>query len=125
MTGVFFLLFLGVVYYGMYAAATASEYYGLFRGVKKGGVEWWRWWWGGVTMTTGLLRGLGLLVEKGKEKCACNEPGACMSSSVGSVRAYVRARVRALALARGLEGGGGRLEYYGLSVAEVTMQSPV
>lgn len=45
---------------------------------------------GGVTMTTGLLRGLGLLLEKGKGECACNEPGARLVVVV-----YVRACVRA------------------------------
>lgn len=60
---------------------------------------------GGVTMTTGLLRGLGLPVERGRSVSACSEHGAC-----GSVRAGARVVVEGW-------GGGDRLEYYGLSVA--------
>lgn len=69
------------------------EYYGLSR--RAGG---------GVTMTTGLLRGLGPLVERGRSVSVCSEPGAC-----GSVRACARVVV--------VEAGWGQAEYYGLSVA--------
>lgn len=77
---------------------------------------------GGYHYDNGVAKGAGTTSGKGEGECACNEPGACMSSSVGSVRATVRAC--ACTRAR-VGGGGGRLEYYGLSVAEVTMQSPV
>lgn len=48
----------------------------------------------------GVAKGAGTASGKGKE-CACKEPGACTCGG-GSVRAYVRA------LARLVEGGGGR-----------------
>lgn len=84
----FFLsFFLGVVYYGMYAAAAGV----LWSVRERQG--------GGVTMTTGLLRGLGLLVERGR---SVHDEPVCMSSC-GSVRADARA------VARAVEGGGGRL----------------
>lgn len=53
---------------------------------------------GGVTMTTGLLRGLGLLVERGRSVHAMSLVHACLVVVV-----YVRA------CARVVEGGGGRL----------------
>lgn len=58
-------------------------------------------------MTTGLLRGLGLLVERGRSVHAMS--GACMPSN-GSVRCM-------RAVARVVEGGWGQAEYYGLCVA--------
>lgn len=58
-------------------------------------------------MTTGLLRGLGLPVERGRSVSACSEHGAC-----GSVHAGARVVVEGWGW-----GGGDRLEYYGLSVA--------
>lgn len=95
MTGVFFfLVFLGVVYYGMYAA-TAGVLWSV-RERREGGCH----------HDNGVAKGAGTTSGKGKE-CACNEPGACMSSG-GSVRACVRARGG---------GGWGQAEYYGLSVA--------
>lgn len=85
----FFLsFFLGVVYYGMYAA-TAGVLWSVRE--RQGG---------GVTMTTGLLRGLGLLVERGRSVHAMSLY-ACLVMVV-----YVRTRV--CGRARG-GGGGGRL----------------
>ena len=71
------------------------EYYGLAEIAGRGG----------VTMTTGLLRGLGLLVERGRSVHAMSLVHACLVVVV-----YVhtaRARWR----------GWGQAEYYGLSVA--------
>lgn len=62
---------------------------------------------GGVTMTTGLLRGLGLLVERGRSVHAMSLY-ACLVVVV-----YVRTRVRSRAWWR----GWGQAEYYGLFVA--------
>lgn len=56
---------------------------------------------GGGHHDNGVAKGAGTTSGKGKE-CACNELGACMSSS-GSVRAYVCER------ACSPRGGGGRL----------------
>lgn len=55
---------------------------------------------GGCRHDNGVAKGAGTTSGKGKE-CACNEPGACMSSRL--VVVYVRA------CARVVEGGGGRL----------------
>lgn len=74
------------------------EYYGLPRSAGRG-----------CHHDNGVAKGAGTTSGKGKE-CACNEPGACMSSG-GSVRAYVRA------VARAWWRGWGQAEYYGLSVA--------
>lgn len=52
---------------------------------------------GGVTMTTGLLRGLGLPVERGRSVSACSEHGAC-----GSVRAGARVVVEGWGVGTGL-----------------------
>lgn len=71
---------------------------------------------GGCRHDNGVAKGAGTSSGKGKE-CACNEPGACMSSRlvVVYVRTCVRARCARVRAWR--EGGGGRQEYYGLSVA--------
>lgn len=53
---VFFSFFFGVAYYGMHAATAGV----LWSAEERAGG-------GAVTMTTGLLRGLGLQAEKGKE----------------------------------------------------------
>lgn len=74
-----FLSFLEVVYYGMHATAAA----GVLWSVHARGR-------GCVTMTTGLLRGLALLVERGRSVRAC----------LGVVCVCARARGG---------GGGGRL----------------
>lgn len=96
------------------------EYYGLS---GSGG--------GGVTMTTGLLRGLGLPVERGRSVSACSEHGAC-----GSVRAGARVVVEGWGVGTGLSimvcplrgnyaescvsvGGGG--DYYGMSAPFVCL----
>lgn len=52
------------------------EYYGLSEGAGRG-----------CHHDNGVAKGAGTTSGKGKE-CACNEPGACMSSS-GSVHAHV------------------------------------
>lgn len=57
------------------------EYYGLPRSTGRG-----------CHHDNGVAKGAGTTSGKGKE-CACNEPGAYMSSSA-SVRAYVRAVAR-------------------------------
>lgn len=75
------------------------EYYGL-AGVQGGG----------VTMTTGLLRGLGLLVERGRSVHAMSLVHACL------VGKWLCTCIRACVHARG-GGGWGQAEYYGLSVA--------
>lgn len=87
-----FHVFFGVVYYGMHAG-TAWVLWSVEVGREGGGV---------VTMTTGLLRGLGLVIGKGEGVLACNVPRACMCSSVG-IRAYVRV------VERRVGGGGSRL----------------
>lgn len=81
------------------------EYYGLPRSAGRG-----------CHHDNGVAKGAGTTSGKGKER-ACNEPGACVSST-GSVRAYARA------VARVVEGvGAGRVLW---SVRrEVTMQSTV
>lgn len=56
---------------------------------------------GGVTMTTGLLRGLGLLVERGRSVHAMSLVHACLVVVV-YVHTCVRSRARG-------GGGGGRL----------------
>lgn len=67
------------------------EYYGLER---AGG--------GGCHHDNGVAKGAGTASGKGEGVCACDEPGACMSSGA-SVRAYARAAARVA------EGGGGTL----------------
>lgn len=60
---------------------------------------------GGVTMATGLLRGVGTARGKGKERARGESPARVSSS------------VRACARTRAGGGGWGQAEYYGLSVA--------
>lgn len=57
---------------------------------------------GGCHHDNEVAKGAGTASGKGEGVCACDEPGACMSSGA-SVRAYARAAARVA------EGGGGTL----------------